>query len=191
MEEIRGLSFEQNKKYQFAIASGYFDEWEADPRKWKHTFIGSFIWKYPTRVKVLNLLADIIGHSPMWEDLNDDVLHDFVDDLTDSVAQSSANVQKEFNEQLLHVYELRGGGRRGREPRGDDDSLRERHRGGRGAGVPRQVHRDACLPVHAQAAEEDEAAPQRDPLPLLDRMRLLASPRQESVHAERVLRQGP
>ena len=90
MEEIRGLSFEQNKKYQFAIASGYFDEWEADPRKWKHTFIGSFIWKYPTRVKVLNLLTDIIGHSPMWEDLNDDVLHDFVDDLTDSVAQSSA-----------------------------------------------------------------------------------------------------
>ena len=90
MEEIRGLSFEQNKKYQFEIASGYFDEWEADPRKWKHTFIGSFIWKYPTRVKVLNLLTDIIGHSPMWEDLNDDVLHDFVDDLTDSVAQSSA-----------------------------------------------------------------------------------------------------
>lgn len=90
MEEIRGLSYEQNKKYQFAIASGYFDEWEADPRKWKHTFIGAFIWKYPSRVKVLNILTDIIGNSPTWEDMSDDVLRDFVDNLTESVAPSSA-----------------------------------------------------------------------------------------------------
>lgn len=90
MKEIRGLSYEQNKKYAFAIECGYFDDWEADPRKWKHTFCGAFIWKYPTRVKVLNLIKDIVGNVPVWDDLNDETLRDLVDELTEQkLAMSS------------------------------------------------------------------------------------------------------
>jgi len=90
MEEIRGLSIEQNKKFHFAIECGYFDKWEEDPRKWKHTFVGSFLWKYPSRVKILNILKEILGNVPVWEDLTDETLRDLVDDLSDQqLAMSS------------------------------------------------------------------------------------------------------
>jgi site-specific recombinase XerD len=82
MKELRGLTYEQNKKFRFAIDSGYFDDWEQDPRKWKHTFAGAFLWKYPHRVKILNILKDIVGNVPTWDDLNDEVLRDLVDELT-------------------------------------------------------------------------------------------------------------
>lgn len=81
MEKIRGLNFEQTKKYRFAIECGYFENWEEDPRKWKHTFAGAFIWKYPSRVKLLNILRDIIGRVPVWEDVNEEILRDLVDEL--------------------------------------------------------------------------------------------------------------
>lgn len=90
MKELRGLSLDQNKKYRFAIDSGYFDTWEQDPRKWKHTFAGAFLWKYPTRVKVLNVFKNIVGDTPTWNDLTDDVLRDFLDELSESsLAMSS------------------------------------------------------------------------------------------------------
>lgn len=108
MKELRGLNYEQNKKFSFAIESGYFDKWEEDPRKWKHTFVGAFLWKYPSRVKVLNILKDIIGKTPEWEDLNDETLRDFVDELCENIAQSSARtlcaeIKSVLNENKRHV----------------------------------------------------------------------------------------
>lgn len=81
MIELRGLSFAQNKKYQCAIRRGYFEGYERDPRPWRRSFIGSFIWKNPSRVKVLDMLKEIIGHDPMWEDIDDDTIRDFIDEL--------------------------------------------------------------------------------------------------------------
>lgn len=81
MKELQGLSFEQNKKYRFAIEQGYFDDYEQNPREWKHTFVGTFLWKQPTRVRLINVLKDIVGHTPTWEDMNDDTLHDLLDEL--------------------------------------------------------------------------------------------------------------
>ena len=109
MKELRGLSYEQNKKFRFAIECGYFDTWEQDPRKWKHTFVGSFLWKYPARVKVLNVLKDIIGKIPEWDDLNDDTLRDLVDDLADgnlapsSVRTMCAELKSVLNENVRRV----------------------------------------------------------------------------------------
>jgi site-specific recombinase XerD len=109
MEEIRGLSLEQNKKYKFAIECGYFDKWEEDPRRWKHTFCGAFIWKYPTRVKVLNILKDMIGNIPVWDDLNDELIRDLVDELSEqqlamsSVKTMCAELKAVLNENIRHV----------------------------------------------------------------------------------------
>lgn len=109
MEELQGLSFEQNKKYRFAIECGYFDKWEEDPRKWKHTFAGAFLWKYPTRVKVLNILKDFIGNIPVWDDLTDELIRDLVDELseqnlaTSSVRTMCAELKAVLNENARHV----------------------------------------------------------------------------------------
>ncbi len=109
MIELRGLTYEQNKKFQFAIESGYFGTWELDPRKWKHTFVGAFLWKYPTRVKVLNVLKEIIGRNPEWEDLNDETLRDLVDDLSEgnlapsSIRTMCAELKSVLNQNVRHV----------------------------------------------------------------------------------------
>lgn len=90
MKELRGLNFEQNKRFRNAIECGYFDDWEMDPRLWKHTFIGAFLWKYPSRVKVLNTLKNIVGHNPLWTDLNDDTLRDLIDEMNEQGLASSS-----------------------------------------------------------------------------------------------------
>jgi len=90
MIEIEGLSFEQNKKYQAAIVAGYFENYAENPRVWRHTLVGALLHKYPERTKTLDRLRDIVGHIPTWEDINDDVLKDFVDECSeDGMAPSS------------------------------------------------------------------------------------------------------
>lgn len=123
MREISELSFEQNKKYRHAIKCGYFDTWENDPRSWKHTFAGAFIWKYPQRVKVVDILSDIAGHTAEWEDISDDNLRDFVEELVDQELASSsiktmcaelkaiinANRRKVPSEDFMKILTVRGG----------------------------------------------------------------------------------
>lgn len=112
MKELRGLSYEQNKKFRYAIECGYFDTWEQDPRKWKHTFIGAFLWKYPTRVKVLNILKDIIGNMPVWEDINDETLRDLVDELSanelapGSIRTMCAELKAVLNENAERIHSM-------------------------------------------------------------------------------------
>ncbi len=109
MKELRGLSLDQNKKYRYAIESGYFDTWENDPRKWKHTFCGAFVWKYPARVKVLNMLKDLLNHVPTWADLDDELLRDLVDELVEqklamsSIKTMCAELKALLNENRKHV----------------------------------------------------------------------------------------
>jgi len=78
MREIKGLSFEMNKKYKAAIDAGYFDSYEDSPQEWRHTFIGRFLYKWPHRTSTVKRLEGIIGHLPTWDDLTDDVIDDFV-----------------------------------------------------------------------------------------------------------------
>ena len=109
MKELRGLSLDQNKKFKFAIECGYLDDWETDPRKWKHTFVGAFLWKYPSRVKILNIIKDIIGNIPTWGDLNDETLRDLVDELieqglaTSSIRTMCAELKVVLNENVKKV----------------------------------------------------------------------------------------
>ena len=109
MKELRGLSYERNKKFQFAIECGYFDTWEQDPRKWKHSFVGAFLWKYPSRVKLLNILKDILGTIPEWSDLTDETLRDLVDEMTEqglatsSIRTMCAELKAVLNENIQHV----------------------------------------------------------------------------------------
>lgn len=79
-EEVRSLNFEQRKKFAAAIEAGYFDDYDASPRNWKHTLVGSFLWRYPKRTASLNRLREVVGHIPTWEDITDDILRDFVDE---------------------------------------------------------------------------------------------------------------
>lgn len=90
MEEIKGLSFIQNKKYQHAIRRGYFCTYGDNPREWRHSFAGTYIWKHPQRTKVLDTFSGVVGHVPTWQDITDDNLQDLVNDLLDgSLATSS------------------------------------------------------------------------------------------------------
>lgn len=83
MIELNGLSFEQNKKYQYAIKCGYFDGYDDDPRAWKHSFVGYFLWRHSDRCATVKAFEDVLGHTPTWDDITDDNLRDVVDELTD------------------------------------------------------------------------------------------------------------
>ena len=90
MKEIIGLNYEQNKRMQYAIKQGLLDGYETDPRGWRHSFMGSYLWKYPGRVKHLRHLEDIVGHMPDWADLTDEVIKDFAIESSETMAVSSA-----------------------------------------------------------------------------------------------------
>jgi site-specific recombinase XerD len=79
MTELTNLTYEQNKKYQAAIEAGYFEGFEKDPRQWKHSFLGAFLWKNPGRKSTIDYFKNILGHAPTWDDINEDNLRDFVD----------------------------------------------------------------------------------------------------------------
>lgn len=89
-DDLVSLSWEQKVKFRAAIEYGYLDHYEDNPREWRHSLVGSLIMRYPQRCATLNRLRDIIGHEPTWEDIDDDVLHDFVDETQESMARSSA-----------------------------------------------------------------------------------------------------
>lgn len=91
IDKIKSLNFEQRREYRAAIKAGYLDDYDANPREWRHTFVGSLLKRYRRRTSTLNRLRDIVGHIPLWSDITDDTLRDFVDDLNeDGVAASSA-----------------------------------------------------------------------------------------------------
>lgn len=88
-DDLVSLSWEQKRKFKTAIKLGYLDNFEDNPRQWKHSLVGSFLWKYPNRTSTLNRLKDIVGGIPQWEDLTDDVLTDFVDESLETITPSS------------------------------------------------------------------------------------------------------
>ena len=77
MKEIKSLSFEEQKKYHVAIQRGYFDGYEDNPREWRHTFVGAYIWQNPTRTKNIDRFKEMLGHVPTWEDITDINLEEF------------------------------------------------------------------------------------------------------------------
>lgn len=81
MEEPKTLSYIEKMKYRRAIHQGYFEGYDKDPIAWKHTFAGAFVWKNPTRIKVLDLFKGLLGHTPTWEDITDINLEEFSDEL--------------------------------------------------------------------------------------------------------------
>lgn len=80
-DNIMTLSYEQKKKYRAAIAAGYFGGYDANPRKWRHSFIGAYLWTHPGRVKVLTTMGNMLGNVPQWEDMTEENLKDFVEEL--------------------------------------------------------------------------------------------------------------
>lgn len=89
-DDLTSLSWEQKNTFRAAIMYGYFDDYEKNPREWKHSFIGSFLWRYPKRTATLNRFRDILGHDPQWGDMTEDTLRDFVDETVEVMASSSA-----------------------------------------------------------------------------------------------------
>lgn len=81
VDDITTLSYEQKKRYAAAISAGYFDDYEDDPKTWKHSFVGAFIRKYPNRIKFLNTIVNIVGEKPAWDSFNEVALKDIVDEL--------------------------------------------------------------------------------------------------------------
>lgn len=109
MIEIKGLDFEQNKKFQAAIAAGYFDTYEENPWKWKHTLVGSFLYDNPDSKATLDRLSLILGHVPTWDDIDDDLLKDFVDEcheeglMTSSIRTYCAQLKSVLNKNLRKI----------------------------------------------------------------------------------------
>lgn len=89
MDDLTSLSWEQKKKYRAAIGYGYFDDFEDNPREWRHKFVGCFLWKNPHRCATVNKLKEIVGRNPEWEDLTDEVLTDFVNEKSEEMTASS------------------------------------------------------------------------------------------------------
>lgn len=84
----RLLTYEQKEKYKNAIRQGYFSTYHG--LSWRHdTFYGAFIWKHPNRVRIVKRFEDMLGHRPTWEDLTDDNLRDFFEDLMQNYSQNS------------------------------------------------------------------------------------------------------
>lgn len=96
------LTYEEQMKYKQAIRKHYFDDYESPA--WKHTFWGAFIWKYPRRTSVIERIEDIVGHRPKWEDLTDDVLRDFREDLLDSVSPNTAKTEMAELKALINAH---------------------------------------------------------------------------------------
>ena len=89
-EDLVSLSWENKRRLRSAIRYGYLDNYEDNPRAWKHSLVGSLLWKNPRRCTTINRLKEIVGHTPEWEDLTDDVLRDFVEETCDAITTSSA-----------------------------------------------------------------------------------------------------
>lgn len=80
---LPSLPWEKQKTYRAAIRAGFFDDFEKNVRKWKHSFHGAYIWKHPGRTKTLCTFRSMLGHMPTWEDITDENLKDLLDELTD------------------------------------------------------------------------------------------------------------
>lgn len=76
------LTVEQYHKYRTAYNKGYFRGYNENPRAWRHTFTGAYVWKYPLRVATLDIFTKLIGHAPQWEDITDANLRDLREELT-------------------------------------------------------------------------------------------------------------
>lgn len=84
----RLLNHTQQEKYKNAIRLGYFANYHGI--SWRHdTFYGAFIWKHPNRVKVISRFENLLGHKPGWEDVTDDNLRDFFEELKDAYSPNS------------------------------------------------------------------------------------------------------
>lgn len=92
MREIKGFTLEQNRKLQRAIFQGYLEGYEENPREWRHSFVGTFLTKYPRRVKTLDILTQLVGHIPTWLDFNDALVSDFMAEYGQSHANNSCKV---------------------------------------------------------------------------------------------------
>ena len=108
MIEIKGLTFEQNKKYKAAISQGYFSGYEQDPRQWRHTFVGAYVWKYPMRTSVMNVFRDMLGHVPTWDDITDTNLKDLREELSQSLCNNTlhnrfAEIKAVINDNINEV----------------------------------------------------------------------------------------
>lgn len=76
----RLLNYDQKEKYKNAIRLGWFADYHGI--SWRHsTFYGAYIWKHPNRVKVVSRFKQLLGHKPKWEDITDDNLRDFFEEL--------------------------------------------------------------------------------------------------------------
>lgn len=102
-DDLVSLTWEQKKKYKSAIGKGYFDNFQDDPRTWKHSLVGSIIWKHPQRSKTVDRLAAIAGHEPRWEDMTDENLRDFVEEVQEEIAASSARTICAELKAILHI----------------------------------------------------------------------------------------
>lgn len=98
-----GMGNEEREKYKVAIRRGYCQDYGSP--EWKHSFVGRFLSKYPNRTKVLDLLKELCGHTPEWEDMTDTLLRDFKDSVSDSMCASSEKVTLARLKSVLSDYD--------------------------------------------------------------------------------------
>ena len=82
---MKKLTDEQVRKYSSAIRHGFLNVLEPE---W-HSFSGAWCRKHPNRVSTLVRLRDILGKTPDWDDLTDDVLSDLRDNMMEEISPNS------------------------------------------------------------------------------------------------------
>lgn len=56
----------------------------------RNSFVGAFVYKYPNRTGILEILQEVLGEYPRWELLTDDAMRGFRDAVLERMSSSSA-----------------------------------------------------------------------------------------------------
>lgn len=81
------ISGSERVTYKVAIRRGYCENFGTD--EWKYSFVGQFLRKYPNRCKILDIMSDMLGHHPNWEDLTDKYLRDLKERFASNMCAST------------------------------------------------------------------------------------------------------
>lgn len=98
---IPGLSYDESKKYHIAANKGYLTSYS---NAWRHTFVGAYVWKYPNRTQVLDIMQTLLERFPEWDDLTNEFLLDVKNEM--SRRGLAANSQRTMMAELKAVINL-------------------------------------------------------------------------------------
>lgn len=94
--------FYSDLKFEPARKKGWLDR--ENEYNFRNSFVGAFIYKYPERTGVLDIIQEVIGKYPEWEMLTDDVIRGIRDAVLARMSSSSARTTFNRLKSVLNEY---------------------------------------------------------------------------------------